>query len=184
MVGPIPIDDKNGREIVTRFDTDIKSNGVFFTDANGREILKRTRNYRETWNIEINETIAANYFPITAKIAIQDDSSRLAILNDRAQGGGSLNDGSIEIMLHRRLLADDAWGVQEPLNETAYGKGLIARGTHYLVFNTKKSNESKISHAPERFLQLNQLLQPWTFFSDVASIPFAKWQSAYTHEVR
>lgn len=183
MVGPIPIDDGVGREIVTRFDTDIKSNGIFYTDANGREMLKRQRNHRETWDIDISETIAANYYPITSKIAIEDDTARLAILNERAQGGGSLADGSIELMVHRRLLHDDAFGVGEALNETAYGKGLIARGTHYLVFNTKKSNGDKFSHATERFLQLKQLLQPWTFFSDVTSIPFAKWHSSYTNEV-
>lgn len=38
-------------------------------------------------------------------------------------------------MLHRRLLVDDHWGVGEALNETAYGKGLVARGKHYLLFD-------------------------------------------------
>jgi len=38
-----------------------------------------------------------------------------------------------KIQLHRRLLFDDAFGVGEPLNETAYGTGLVARGKHWLL---------------------------------------------------
>ena len=41
----------------------------------------------------------------------------------------------MEVMLHRRLLVDDHWGVGEALNETAYEKGLVARGKHYLLFD-------------------------------------------------
>jgi len=38
-------------------------------------------------------------------------------MNDRAQGGSSLNSGELELMIHRRLLVDDSRGVGEPLNE-------------------------------------------------------------------
>lgn len=99
MIGEIPINDGLGREVITRFDTDIKSKEIFFTDSNGREMLRRQRNHRDTWKLELNEPVAGNYYPITSKIAIEDDNTRLAILNDRAQGGGSLSDGSIEIMV-------------------------------------------------------------------------------------
>ena len=65
----------------------------------------------------------------------------LAILVDRAQGGTSLKEGEIEIMVHRRTLLDDVRGVNEPLNETVAtcrfcdSPGLIVRGIHYLAFN-------------------------------------------------
>jgi lysosomal alpha-mannosidase len=51
---------------------------------------------------------------------------------DRSEGGSSMHDGSIEIMVHRRLLHDDSFGVSEPLNETAFGTGLVIRGRHVL----------------------------------------------------
>jgi hypothetical protein len=45
--------------------------------------------------------------------------------NDRAQGGSSLKDGQIEIMLNRRLYKDDSRGVNEALNETdSIGRGI------------------------------------------------------------
>ena len=41
-----------------------------------------------------------------------------------------------QVMIHRRLLDDDAFGVDQPLNETEFGgRGLVARGTHYLLFD-------------------------------------------------
>ena len=46
-------------------------------------------------------------------------------MNDRCQGGTSLKDGTIELMMHRRLCRDDDKGVFEFLNETdSNGQGL------------------------------------------------------------
>lgn len=55
---------------------------------------------------------------------------------DRSEGGSSIKDGSIEIMLHRRILHDDFLGVGEALNETAYGQGLVVRGRHFLILES------------------------------------------------
>lgn len=35
LVGPIPIDDENSKEVITRFSSDIASDGIFYTDSNG-----------------------------------------------------------------------------------------------------------------------------------------------------
>ena len=41
QVGPIPIDDSNGKEIVTKITTPLKTQKTFYTDSNGRDFLKR-----------------------------------------------------------------------------------------------------------------------------------------------
>jgi alpha-mannosidase len=45
-------------------------------------------------------------------------SKSITVLTDRSVGGGVINKGEIELLIHRRLLADDARGVDENLNET------------------------------------------------------------------
>lgn len=48
-----------------------------------------------------------------------------------------MHDGSLEIMVHRRILdSDPSSGMKEPLNETAYDKGLVVRGKHLLIIDT------------------------------------------------
>lgn len=53
-VGPIEMDPSRelGKEVISRFETRLKTDGVFYTDANGREMQMRKRNYRPTWSYE------------------------------------------------------------------------------------------------------------------------------------
>lgn len=99
LVGPIPVEDGYGKEIISRFYTDIKNGQSFYTDSNGREILKRTVDYRETFEFYNEEKISGNYYPINSNIAIGDNELRIAVLPDRAQGGSSLSEGAVELMV-------------------------------------------------------------------------------------
>ncbi|CAF4650839.1 unnamed protein product [Rotaria socialis] len=135
IVGPIPIDDNIGKEIIIRYNTDINSLKKYYTDSNGRQVLERIRDYRPTWHYIPDDPISSNYYPINSRIWIGDQDRQLTILTDRSQGGGSIYDGSIEIMVHRRILHDDKMGVKEALNETAYDKGLVVSGKHILLFD-------------------------------------------------
>lgn len=182
LVGPIPIDDNKGKEIITRFNSDIQSEGIFFTDSNGREMIKRLKDHRDTWKLKLKEPAAGNYYPVTTKIALEDENARMAILTDRAQGGSSLGSGSLELMIHRRLLHDDAFGVDESLNETAYGQGLVARGTHYLIMGSSQLDNSPTTQSLERFTQLEVTLPPWKFFSD-SKYSFEEWKTKFTNMV-
>ena len=155
-VGPIPIDDGVGKEVVLRYLTDLETKGVFYTDSNGREFQKRTRSYRETWNLTEFEPVAGNFYPVNAAAYIEDDFASLAIAVDRTQGAASLIDGAVEFMVQRRLIADDHRGVSECLNETVggmnpyppygdaarVGEGVVITGKHQLLFGDKMSGAS------------------------------------------
>ncbi|XP_041505823.1 lysosomal alpha-mannosidase isoform X1 [Microtus oregoni] len=133
-VGPIPVEEHWGKEIISRFDTPMRTNGEFYTDSNGREILKRRRDRRPTWRLSQTEPVAGNYYPVSTRIYITDGHIQLAVVTDRSQGGSSLRDGSLELMVHRRLLEDDARGVGEPLTES--GAGSMVRGRHFVLLSS------------------------------------------------
>eukprot|EP01012_Entosiphon_sulcatum_P033578 TRINITY_DN4250_c0_g1_i1.p1 TRINITY_DN4250_c0_g1~~TRINITY_DN4250_c0_g1_i1.p1 ORF type:complete len:989 (-),score=171.07 TRINITY_DN4250_c0_g1_i1:1004-3946(-) len=144
-VGPIPVDDNIGKEIVTLFTTPLKTFGYAYTDSNGREMQERLRNFRKYWNLDQTEPVAGNYYPINSAAFIKDTTAQLTVLTDASIGGGSIHDGQLELMVHRRVLHDDHRGVGEPLSESEfvtpysnpcdprgcgahYGPGLIIRG--------------------------------------------------------
>ena len=84
-IGPIPIDDRFGKEIILRYDTDIASASRFYTDANGREVLERIRDFRPTWNYTLFENVSGNYYPVNSRIWIKDQEKQLTILTGRIE---------------------------------------------------------------------------------------------------
>lgn len=85
------------------------NNGVFYTDSNGREMMKRTLNVRSDYEYNSTvEPVASNYYPVTSKITIKDESKnlRVTVLNDRSQGGSSLHEGEIELMVRLFVRSD------------------------------------------------------------------------------
>ncbi|GIY50003.1 lysosomal alpha-mannosidase, partial [Caerostris extrusa] len=65
--------------------------------------------------------------------------------------------------VHRRLLHDDAFGVGEALNESAFGQGLVVAGSHFLSFGNITSAASK--HRPlaqQLYMQPQMSFAPYT----------------------
>jgi lysosomal alpha-mannosidase len=60
----------------------------------------------------------------------------MSVLNDRTQGGSSLTEGTVELMVHRRLTKDGSGGSFHIDELGIDGKGLVVRGKHLLFFNT------------------------------------------------
>ncbi|XP_039762685.1 lysosomal alpha-mannosidase-like isoform X1 [Pararge aegeria] len=172
VIGPINVDDNVGKEFIVRYETNINNKNVFYTDSNGRQMLKRVLNKRADWNLTLEEPVAGNYYPVTNEITIEDDNTKIAVLTDRSVGGTSLNNGELEIMVHRRLLHDDAFGVGEALNETVNGKGLIVRGNHR-IYNIDPSNRDEIIN--ERKNVIENHLKPIVFVSNSDSTPYEIW---------
>ena len=136
FIGSISVFDGRGKEVVLNVKTGYRNNKTFFTDSMGLEEQRRVLDFRPTWNYTVYEPVAGNYYSINSFIRIEDVSSNrsVAVLNDRSQGGSVLNDGDIEIMIHRRLLVDDLRGVNEALDERENGMGLTQLVRHRIVW--------------------------------------------------
>ncbi|KAL6571380.1 hypothetical protein OROHE_003023 [Orobanche hederae] len=137
-VGPIPVEDSIGKEGITRLSANMVTHKVFYTDSNGRDFLKRVWDSREDCPLTVTQPVAGNYYPINTGIFMDDKKLEFSVLVDRATGGSSINDGEIEMMLHRRMIKDDSRGVVEPLDEivcinnNSTCQGLMVRGKYYV----------------------------------------------------
>lgn len=78
----------------------MQTNSTFYTDSNGRRWMKRVRNYRKSYTVDWEkEPVSSNYYPLTTAMCIKDDTKQLTLITDRPQGGSSLKDGEIEVMV-------------------------------------------------------------------------------------
>uniref|UniRef100_A0A1A9UWS6 Glycosyl hydrolase family 38 C-terminal domain-containing protein n=1 Tax=Glossina austeni TaxID=7395 RepID=A0A1A9UWS6_GLOAU len=162
LLGPIPIDDDIGKEVITKFRSGISNGGIFYTDSNGREMIKRTQMGNKKLQTYKEENVPI-YYPVNGRLVLEEEGkgARMAVLNDRAQGGSSTEEGALELMLHRRLLRDDNLGVGEALNETENGRGLVTRGKLYMILNSGYKEPA----VEERLTQQEIHLPIWLFFS-------------------
>lgn len=166
-VGPVPLNDNLGKEVITRFSSDVASGDEFFTDSNGREMLKRVRDQRSSYDFKVTEPIAGNFYPVTASAFIKGGNAQLSVLTDRSQAMASLKSGEMEFMIHRRLTKDDARGVDEPLDETdggviqngnnavRLGNGIVVSGRTRLLLSAVQLGNSDLRSEMDR--QYNQL---------------------------
>jgi lysosomal alpha-mannosidase len=164
-LGPILLNS----EYITRFDTDLQSNATWWTDTNGREMRKRVRNHRESWRLNVTQNVSGNYYPVVNRMFIRDESKgvQLTVLTDRSHGGSSLRDGSMELMIHRRLETDDNRGITEVLDEPGqFGEGLIVRGRQWVVLETIDKSASV-----HRVLSQQLLHRPTLSFSEDSTDP-------------
>lgn len=89
--------------------------------------------------------LSGNFYPVTSKIYIEDTNRnvRFSVFPDRAEGGTSLYDGEIDLMLQRRILTDDML-FQAIVNETYNNLGVVIRGKHYLYLSRADYKPNKI----------------------------------------
>lgn len=144
VVGPIPTSDNVGREVVSRYITNMANEGIFMTDSGARQLLPRHK-----LRTEVPEQLGGSFYPVVSTIMLRNNAKSnktaeaVAILVDRAQAGTSLNEGEIELLVHRRQLRDDHFGVSEALNEPGEdGRGLVTRGKHRLFLKFQDRQEA------------------------------------------
>jgi len=120
-VSPIDIRDGLGKEVVSRFSTNIQNQGRWYSDSQGMEMIERVVDKRPNWpamQFSIQEPESFNYVPMNQAAFIRDQQIQFGVITDRSHGCAGLKEGSIEYMVQRRTLRDDERGVNEPLNET------------------------------------------------------------------
>jgi lysosomal alpha-mannosidase len=168
VVGPLPTSGNVGREVVTRYQTNMANNGVFLTDSNGRQMIPRQR-----FKSDLATQLGGSFYPVVSTMMIRNNkpnratksADAVSILVDRAQAGTSLNEGDLELLIHRRQLMDDRFGVSEPLNEPGEdGRGLVTRGKHrlFLKFQDQPVNSRSDRNQRSRQNKPNVFVLPRT----------------------
>ncbi|KAJ8707781.1 hypothetical protein PYW07_011458 [Mythimna separata] len=179
VIGPIPIGTDLGKEVVSLFSSNVTSNGEFFTDSNSRQMMRRTC-WNESASQQQKKPIAACYYPVTSRICIHstNTSIEMCVLVDRTQGGTSFNDGEVELMVHRRLLTDDGFGLEETLNEEAYGVGLVVKGKHRILFGNYRQEVDEQTFSERMTLATRRWqYEPWLFLTSGEKLNRRKWQN-------
>jgi hypothetical protein len=190
-VGPIPVqEDGVGKEVVTRLSVagwDNAGSGMdgrvgrqFAADSNCREMLVRTQDSRDWPNFTVTEPVAGNFYPVTCAIQTWDAATGnvLTVATDRTHAGTGMYAGSVELMLHRRLLLDDNFGVNEALDEpglTWGGAGLVSRGT--LRFAVTPASATSLVH---KSMQQAALFPPRVHVAPLGALTPAQWLAAYS----
>ena len=97
-------------ELSMHIETDIDNKNSIYTDLNGFQYVKR-RGFLSKL------TIQGNVYPMPTGAFIQDDSMRLSVLTGQPVGVASLEKGSIQFFLDRRLDQDDNRGMEQAMND-------------------------------------------------------------------
>ena len=100
---------KGNQEWFVRLSSDIDNQGVFHTDLNGYNF--------DTHHFRKDLPIQSQVFPMPTLASIEDEHQRMTIISEHAQGTASLQEGSVDVWLDRRLNQDDNRGVEEAIND-------------------------------------------------------------------
>lgn len=129
--------------------------GIIYTDDNCWATHQRS------FNASISDTIAGNVYPMPCWAFIQGGDAQLTLLADRTHGVSSLQQGVLEVMVHRRILTSDLKGPLA-LNDT----DRLENARSLLLFGPVES-------AAPLWHRLTYLLQypPQPLFSVAAACP-------------
>ncbi|XP_040069733.2 lysosomal alpha-mannosidase-like isoform X1 [Ixodes scapularis] len=135
-VGPVPTDDNKGKELVSRFESSVRSGDRFYSDTNGRRSIERRR-------IK-GSPVASDFYPVTSWAYLTSDSQdvQLTVFPDRSQAASSLSSGQLEFLVQRRLPG-------EP--------GTSIKGRHWLHVGTVQDAQESLRSLANRMVWSPQL---------------------------
>ncbi|XP_071303327.1 epididymis-specific alpha-mannosidase [Agelaius tricolor] len=123
-VGPLEFN----REAILRTSTSLNTRQLLYTDNNGYQMQKRP------FKAYVNNTVARNYYPMVQTAYIEDDTTRLMLLAERAHGVSSQGNGQVEVMLHRRLWNNLEWDLS---NNLTLNDSSVVRPVIWLILGSK-----------------------------------------------
>lgn len=169
-----PYHPKNGLEFLLIINSDVNnvnqnSKTEFFTDTNGMRIIKRIKDTRQTFDFEVDDKVASNFYPINSVLSLRDtkNNKQFSVWNDRSQAGTSLSKGEIFFVINRWSQRDDRKGLSDGVDEYDSSSinfhlnhwislsqknydheflyNHINKKPMYAVYNTQKSNKPVVN---------------------------------------
>ncbi|XP_066429405.1 epididymis-specific alpha-mannosidase isoform X2 [Eleutherodactylus coqui] len=191
-VGPLELN----REAIIRIKTNLQTNKRIYTDNNAYQM--QAREFKTCYS----NTVARNYYPMVRTAYIEDDKTRLLLLAERSHGVSSLDNGQVEIMLHRRLWNNMEWDLNYnlTLDDTS-----VVRPTIWLIVGSKEVTDSLhqrlglcLEHKPlvmlgpltgrekaeNRMVDDDPVTLPPNIHLQILSIPGWRYSSNHTEHMR
>ena len=108
---------ESNKEVIIRMKTDIKNNGLFYTDQNGFQMMGR-KNYPD-------RPVENNYYPVTSMVILEDSMKRLTLHTAQPHGAASYREGWLEVMLDRTVSRDDGKGLGQGVRDSTVTTSLF-----------------------------------------------------------
>ncbi|CDW88482.1 glycosyl hydrolases family 38 protein [Stylonychia lemnae] len=157
-------------EATVNWSTDqINNTGIFYTDSNGLEYVKRIRKHALEEQ-DIKSTAPANFYPVNTGIFIesQNKTLQMIVMNDRSQAGSGFRDGRIELLFNRRVFTNDNLGNPEFLNEiNERGEPIRTHNKYFIRFTQQRNQAFKaITERTMKTLNPVRMFQASRFFQE------------------
>ena len=139
-------------DIVLLLESNLINNNIFYSDNSGLKMVKRIN--------DINKTTIYNFYPVNKAISIKSEkniNNKITIYNDRVQGGATLKDGSLMLMINRRTTNDDDKGLNEKLYEPQSSDN-IYECKHIIELNYFNDDNKKIQRLAKNYFENNLII--------------------------
>jgi hypothetical protein len=146
---------EGNQEWFVRLSSDINNQGVFHTDLNGYNF--------DTHHFRKDMPIQSQVFPMPTLASIEDEHQRMTIISEHAQGTASLQEGSVDVWLDRRLNQDDNRGLGEAIRDNVPTRtrlrvvlehdGYDAKNPEFEITSVTKRMWKELNHPLEMFGQ-------------------------------
>ncbi|CAN8008176.1 unnamed protein product [Ixodes pacificus] len=134
-VGSVPMGDNKGKELVSRFESSVRSGDRFYSDTNGRRSIERRSGLRRVVLPDPDGSAASLSQSVSQDV-------QLTVFPDRSQGASSLSSGQLEFLVQRRLPG-------EP--------GTSIKGRHWLHVGTVQDAQESLRSLANRMVWSPQL---------------------------